>query len=66
MSDETRKPKFEFMPTARTYGKLDLQYELIVCAVFDGRLIERHYPKSWEEGVIKVGTREAALRLSDD
>jgi hypothetical protein len=59
MADETRKPKFAFIATPRMYGKLDLQYELIVCGVLNGPLIERHYPKSWEAAVITVGTPEA-------
>jgi hypothetical protein len=38
MADE-RKPEFAFQPTARTYDELNLQYELIVCSVNNGRLV---------------------------
>ena len=65
MADETRKPKFAFMPTPWAYGKLDLQYELIECGVLNGRLVERHYPKSWEEAVIEVARAQAQQRYAE-
>jgi hypothetical protein len=56
MSD--RPPKFDFQPKLRSYGKLDISAELVVCSVNNGRLLPISYPKSWEEAVIKVSTAE--------
>ena len=69
MTDEVRKPKFEFVAKPRVYGMLDLSYELIVCLVENGRLRPIDYPKSWQEGVNKVGTpaaRAYAQKLHDE
>jgi len=63
MSD--RLPKFTFVPRPKTYGKLDISHELIVCRVHQGRLIEAQYPSSWEAGVNVVGTAEQLRRYLD-
>ena len=62
---EDRKPKFAFEPTLRRYGQLDISSELIVCTVHGGRLIPNSYPKSWEDGVMMVGTAEARKKSVD-
>lgn len=67
MSD---KPKPTLFAAPRAYGKLDTSKELVICRVMEGKLVEASvvrgdiagyytaYPKSWEEGVNAVGTRE--------
>ncbi len=59
---EHRPPKFDFMPRPRTYGRLDISAELIVCSVMNGRLVPRHYPESWQSAVNLVGTAEEHAR----
>jgi hypothetical protein len=53
-----RKPKFDFMPTLRTYGKLDTSKELLVCTVIEGRVVVDHcaLADSWETCVMNVGS----------
>jgi hypothetical protein len=52
MSD--RPSKYDFEPRQQTYGRLDMTAELVICAVYAGRLVQNRYPKSWADAVVEV------------